>query len=516
MENLIKLQKQLLNQMEEIKEKHPLIENEWSTLIFMNAAYEGKNKWFKDYPYGFNSKTSVNYDVGLAECFLPLESIETKQEFKANYTRRLQRSKWKPLLKETINSFCGILSSYTVKEETLRWLGTEKRQEYLNNVDLEGKDHHSFFSECDRLALLEGWCAVWINSSRVDQQPSNYYEQQQLDYRPYLQVIKRSQIIDFDSTRLPNGQMVLTKLVYEEEIYKNKKKSKRYIEILISRVNIYEEQDNDDKKTQIKLIEENEYDLDYIPIIFYPVNNFSPWELEPPFLDIAEDNRTHYQLYSDYREALHYHSLPLFARIGVLQAGQDPSSLAPLMISPYTVLDLPENGDCKVIETTGSAINLNKEGFKDIEQSVISKALNFIDSGSNMTATEANLRAIQFQANFDVYANQKTSAIFEIFNIFADWMGQSQEGQGIIINDAVFKLTSPELLRLFKELMTEGLLDVETFWKLLDYWGTLPRGIDVTEILEKVNGVIRKNQAPRETVEPNNIEGTNNNNGDRY
>ncbi|MDJ0730668.1 MAG: DUF4055 domain-containing protein [Crocosphaera sp.] len=492
---------------DQINEKHPLIKENWSTFLFLNAAYDGKKRWFKD--YGDNT----DCDLKLAKCFLPLETIETLEEFKSNYSKRLKRSRWKPLLKETIKTFCGILSNYSLTKETISWLNQEKRQEYLDNLDLEGNNHFAFFSECDRLALLEGWCAVWVNFSKADQQPENYYEQQLLDYRSYLQIIKRSQIINFDSTRLNNGQKILTRLVYEEEIYREGKKVKRYIEILRSAVNIYEETKDKSAKTKIELIEENAYDLPYIPIVFYPVNNVNPWENDFPFLDIAEDNRTHYQIYSDYRESLHYHSLPIFARIGVLEPGQDPSSLNPLIISPYAVLDLPSGGDCKVVETSGTAINLNKESLKDIENDVISKALNFIDNSNAMTATEASLRSIQFKANFDVYAAQKTSAISEIFNIVADWSGQEQQNQGIMLNDAIFKLTSPDLIRQFKELMSEGFLDIETFWKLLDYWGTLPKGIDVTEIIKKVNGTIRQDQAFRETIEPENIGVSSNGNG---
>ena len=491
-----------------IDDIHPVIKNQLPTLGFLNAAYKGKQAWFEDYPRTTNKNQGIEkvittqknnsiVDFALAECFLPLEELEREAVYRHKYYYRLRRSRWKPLLKETIKVFCGILSNYIVKEETYSYQA-DKKEEWLNNIDLIGNNHYSFFSKCDRLALLEGWCAVWVNSSMVENPPDNFIEQQKLDYRPYLQIIKRSQITDYQIANLSNGEHFLIKLVYKETVYEEGQEIEQFVEILIGEVNIYRRDDSDKKKYE--LFENKKYDLSYIPIVFYPINNADPFEQEFPLLEIAEDNKVHYQIYSDYRESLHYQSLPVFVRIGLIRNAGDAEGLSPVTISPYAVVDLPENGDLKIVETSGVAINLNKEELKEIEASILSKSLAFLDRSSPMTATEATLRSVQFKASFDVFADQKSSAITEIFKIWADWRGTQLEGQGITINDSIFKLTSPELIREFKDLLSQGFLDLETFWKLLDYWGTLPKGINIEEVLEKVIGKIREDQTPRDTT----------------
>jgi hypothetical protein len=294
--------------------------------------------------------------------------------------------------------------------------------------------------------------------------------------QPYLKIIERKQIIDYE---IKNYQLV--KLIVKEFIYQGHD--------LIERVKVIQpslvfEYIKDEQEYQ--LIGEYPYDLDYIPIVFYPVNTINPFTHELPLLEIAEENRTHYQIGSDYRECLHYKSLPLFVRSGLVEVGGDAASLTPLELTPYSVADVPLQGDIKVVETTGDAIGLNKEELRSIEQGIMEKTLNFMGDNTNMTATEASFRANQQKASYEVYINQKMSAIQEIFAIWLDWENMTLDGEAIAMDTSFLESLSPDFIRELKELVTLNYLDLETFWVILNSAGALPKNVNIMDIINRI------------------------------
>lgn len=450
-------------------EIHPIVKKFIPRLQFTEVCYDGKRRWFEEsvnieeleQGYLINnssslSESSCHVNWQLANLFLPIEESETSNKNKGRYFSRLRRSRWKPLFKTTINNFVGLLSRYTLSQQL------EKIEE-LNDIDLQGKGHYSFFQECDRLALRDGWCAVWCDYAET---------------RPFLKIIERRQIIDYEI-----DDNKLTKLVIKEMVYQGHE--------LVEKIKVIEPslmKEYIKNKSEYDFLEEYPYDLSYIPIVFYPINTINPFKEGLPLLEVAEDNRTHYQIASDYRESLHYKSLPLFVRIGLIEIGGDQVGLTPLELTPHSVADVPLQGDIKVVETTGQAINLNKDALKEIEQEIMEKTLNFLGDNTNMTATEANFRANQQKASYEIYINQKMSAIQEIFVIWFEWENMILEEDAISMDTSFLETLSPEFIRELKEMVTLNYLDLETFWQILKSAGALPKNINIMDVIARVRG----------------------------
>ena len=450
--------------------------NEFSPYLeFSQAAYEGLSAWI------LNGKVT---DDRLAQKMLPPEEKEPKER----YRMRLIRSRWQDFYKRTIEGFSGILSQFTVNPETLNWLSVEEREKQLNNVDLQGSSLQSFLIQADREAMLKGFCAILVEFPR---RPTDIIDnaaiEQEIGLRPYLSLIKREDIINWFVDYDISGALVLKKLIIRRNLARPKGNYgiefyTQYWELMPGNYLVWEVEGE-----KSILVEEIPISLPYIPIVFYPTNQINPFDLKPPLYDLALDNLAHYQIYSDYREMLHFLSLPVFVRKGYATNEGRKDVIPPLILSPAFVADVPLEGDIKIIETSGEGISLNREALADLETGILRRSLEFFSGiTSNMTATEANFRSTQTKANLQLLSSQKQSSVQEIFDLWASWLNIEQQGQGIIIDKSIFKPPlTPQAIQAFSQLVIQGQLDFETFLEILKQGQGLPEGIEINEILER-------------------------------
>jgi hypothetical protein len=233
-----------------------------------------------------------------------------------------------------------------------------------------------------------------------------------------------------------------------------------------------------------KMVFQETMSLPFVPVVFYPNNSNKPFEIEPPLLNVAEANLTHYLLYTKYLESIHYQD-PLYVRTGVANTSDD-RILRPILISPHTVIDLPEGQTLQILETTGEAITLKEKAYKDVEIEIAQEALNFLSSKQPMTATEAGIRGSVSKANLSLYGSDKMSAVNEVFNIWALWERKPlPTDQGITIKEGYWSGISSEMIGRLTELFTLGALPVESLWAILSDSEALP-SLDIQSILDKV------------------------------
>jgi hypothetical protein len=217
-----------------------------------------------------------------------------------------------------------------------------------------------------------------------------------------------------------------------------------------------------------------------IPIVFYPANAIDPFDEPPPLHDLALDNITHYQEWSDYREVRYKCNLPVPVRKGMIA---DPP--APLSIGPNTVVDVPIDGDFYFREPSGVAIADSRQAIVDLESQMLRRSLSFFGSSSNMTVDEVNLRSAQTRSGLLQMAANKESAVQSIFEYWTRWTGEGETG-GISINRSILKTPlSPQAVQVFSDLVVGGLLDTQTFWEILNEGGVLPESATVQEVMER-------------------------------
>ena len=466
-----------------IDSKHPQYEQFESLLRFLTASYEGKQAWYPYEQYSDNGIANLGlvnsdpneYYASIRNIFIPIQTRESPEK----YYGRLKRSSYKKLFKKTVNNFAGLLSQFSIKPDTLSWYSQEQKEAIFNNIDLRGTSFQQFLVDADISALIKGFCAIIVDYTRSGDGSSK---------RPFLTRIDRENIINPSTIFRNDGSMAVDRLVIKRSYYKQDSSDKykvkltdQFVEFIPGNFQVWEKIDG-----TLSIVDEGNTSLPIIPVVFYPNNCNNPLEIDPPLLGIAEANLSHYQLYTDYLESLHYQA-PLYVRTGVASTSDD-RVLTPLLISPHTVIDLAADQTLQILETTGNAINLKKEAYEQIEKEIAQESLNFLGSQQTMTATEANIRGTVSRANLSLYGSDKMSAVNEIFTLWALWENKKPPSdQGIVIKEGYWMGLSPEMIRVLTELFTLGALDIENLWTILSNSGALP-SVDIQAILDKVQG----------------------------
>jgi hypothetical protein len=480
---------------DEIAYQNPLYEEYYPFIYYSELIYRGKSAWW--IPTISGSDNLGLWDATLAKLMLP----QFEKEAIADYKGRLARSRWQPFYADTIKGISGLLTNFSIKPDTLSYFKDEQRSDRLNDVDMEGSSLSAFFLSCDCLALRDGFCAVLVQRPVKPESVITAAQKNMMNLRTYLVVYERSRVINWE---YGNDKKTLVRLILEREDYRTvgtyqQEKYKEYIEITPDEYLIWSIEE-DGKKNKAVLSDRVINELGYIPVVFYAVNTKNPFCLMPPLYAIAENNVHHYQVYSDYRETLHFLAHPIIVRKGLIQNVHDRESAPPLILGSKQVQDVPENGDITVVTIPQDGATLNRDGAQEIKADILEQIFGFVgNTQSTMTATEAGLRATTTQANLKIYASQKESAIEEIFAIWSDYDRQERiRGQGILLNKSIFQILTPQMIGEYKDLLINNYLDLQSFWEIMGQVGGLPEGTDPSVILERLGASQEfNNNAPR-------------------
>lgn len=415
-------------------------------------------------------------DGGKAVRYLPKAKKEPDEE----YHNRLIRSRWVNFFKTAIQGFQGLLTDFEILPDAPSSL-----LDSINNVDLQGASLRSLLSRADALSLRDGFCAVIVEYPR---RPNIASAADELAYpmRPYLCLVERRDIVNWSIVNNRLEMLVVRRMASEPDgLYA----STPVEQFWVMRPGYYQVYEIKDIDTQLISALVDEADLrspdgslfPEIPVVFYPTNTINPFDELPPLHDLALDNITHYQEWSDYREVRYKCNLPVPVRKGMLS---DPP--APLAIGPNSVVDVPVDGDFYFREPSGVAIADTRQAIIDLEIQMLKRSLSFFGGEGNMTATEAELRSAQTKSGLFQMASDKESAVQSILQYWTRWTGEDKVG-GIAVNRSILKAPlSPQAVQVFSDLVVSGLLDRETFWEILNEGGVLPESLTVQAMVERV------------------------------
>lgn len=483
---------------------NPFVRDIYPNLEFVWACYKGKKAWFNDALYQPSDYSRLN----LLRRMLPINQSELEDGKSDNfpkdcrfnpYFQRLSRSRWFNFFHDAVNGLAGMMGRFAVKENTLGWLSDRERKSVFNDVDLRGHSLFSFKTKADQLVLRDGFCAV-----KVDSMPA----QMGID-RPYLSLIERKDIINYlidcEDLAAPLKMFAFKRIVCREKGAFGQGYVEQAVVYRLGRVDVYErniEAQGIDtvpgllppakKNNPYKPVKSIQYDFPTIPIDIYPSLGLSHelFAREPELLDIAEDNRIHYQLWSEYRESLFFKHSPIIVRKGYIERSADPNTLAPILVSAGSVQDIQQNDDMFMLEPSGESAGAYKAAITDIHQSILSRTLDYLGESSSyeMTATEAAFRSRQAQSRLETVTTNIESSWQNIFDLWARWQPRVAipEDQGIAVNRSILRRFDSETLRQFKEMVAENLIDVRSFWEIVTASMELPDNVSVDTILERL------------------------------
>lgn len=403
--------------------------------------------------------------------------IQWEKEPNTAFESRQKRTLFQNFFKAAVNGFPGFLSDIRNTENLYPGL-----QKYIEDVDGCGTDFKSFMWEADLKVIRDGYCGILVDAPKSTGIKTLADLKKVTFPRPYLVLINRENILNgFESKERLTFKEYITKPIgeYGSHCYPQFKTlyndGSYKVEVILTK----------DDVPYKKLIEEGVTSLKRMPLFLYSATDINPIKAVPPLLNLAEKNEAYYQLYSEYREAIHKMNNPTAVRIGLVHQGQtDFSDVPPLVLGANTAVDVPVGGDFKFEEPNGKALGTDREELDKLEASMHLDTLRFATTdNTNKTATQATLESTSSQATLSGMATLKESMIEAVADLWAEFMGDPGKGGTCVVSkDMMVMPLESQDMAVLANLATQNQLSTITLLEILSQGKRLPQ--DVTPALE--------------------------------
>lgn len=451
-----------------------------STLSLAAAAYSGNLLLLLD---------CWNNLEGRERAYLPKEVKEPPQAWNDRIRRTTFDNRFEPAIKD----YAGLLSVFTLNDDTAQSIVDNQ-----NNIDQMGNDLWTFFHEVDQYCFRDGWCGVMVEFPPEDPNINSQADLLESDRRPYLVLIDRRDILNWQTTKI-NGKPQLTRATIRETRLEPDgdygEKEAVYYRVLVPGEYLVFQIVENKGEAQLFLIEQGTTSLVEIPLVYYSVTESGLFNAKAPFLNLAKLNIEHFQKRSQLNEVLRKCNLPVPVRRGLINQLDDLKKAPPLVIGPNSVLDIPKDGDFYFAEPSGVAIAASKDDIKDIEAAMDRMTLQFLTSGEHQkTATEVLLDSTKTSANLKGVARRKESAMQQIFKLWVAYTGET-DGGGITQDESLLSIPlTPEQVDKLESLATQGLISHRTLLLLLQAGKVLPRQFDIDAEVAMTENVQQKDE----------------------
>ena len=323
--------------------------------------------------------------------YLPQKQAESS----AAYKDRLAQSTLYNKMLDTINTVAGKLFAKPITANE----GFEG-EEFLQSVDLEGRDITRFAHDVTVDALQPGVSYIQVDHPSVEQGLTRA-QLSAMGVRPYFIMVKSENLLSFEY-RLVGAQLQLTRANIMES-RTSSDVDNEFKEVTTQQVRVYRVQDVmvDDAPVQRMTFEvwrqnkDEKWELaegptvssiDFIPIVPLYTSRTGFMTGRPPYRDIADLNIRHWQSRSSQDHILDFSRFPMLFAKGLKQ--RDDGDETAVGANVMLLGEADENSDAKYIEPGGAAIQAGADDLKNIEDQMdaLSKQVLTRKSG-NITAT---------------------------------------------------------------------------------------------------------------------------------
>jgi hypothetical protein len=455
-------------------------------LEFVSDIYEGRSLWYRPNGYG----SGVILDSIKASQYLPPEADETDQD----YVSRLSRSYFQRFFRNAIQSFVGYLSSFSLIEDNIHPTFLQS----LENIDLKGNNLTAFLRKADIKAIKDKTCFIYVEFPKRPAIASAY-EGRQLNLRPYLVLIDRKNVINWqlgeDNTTL---EMVTIREYYYEKVGTYGKTLKvRYRVIHQGSYELFTIDDGD-----VILTEEGIISLPQIPLIPYSVlvEEDDHFLGDPPLYDLAELNLKHFQKTSEKDEVMHKCNIPILS----LNPNNPASTIGKLNLATKNTKDEPTeppkisvgantclwNVNAQFIEPSGTAIAATQADIEKLEYALEKQTLSFLTWGNDVqrTATEIMGASAPVQANLASLAKSKESAVQQVcwyWNQYYDnFIPRESIGTIEVDKEILSRVIFRASTAIYEKMREKGDLSLTSYLHLLKQSRILPPTFNIENEME--------------------------------
>lgn len=429
--------------------------------------------------------------------YLPQEDSEPARA----YNNRVGRTRFDNRYEPAIKGHAGLLSDFTLNQDVAPSLEAAKE-----NIDQQGNDIITFFTQLDEIVLRDGGAAILVEHppKPVDEEGNSLIQsaadQQEYGLRPYLVAIDRRNILNWDVVVI-NGKPRINRVTIREthkvsEGAFGSKQTVRYRVLRPGRYDVYEIVQGQGKWSVQRIAElSGTTDLEVVPLVWYSVTATDKvFEAKVPFLNLAGLNIEHFQKRSSLNEVLHKCNMPVPVRQGYVTKQASDKPMPKLVIGPNSVVDVPVDGKFYFAEPTGNAIAATQGDILKLEGSMDRVSLAFLTGGeAAKTATEVVMDSSQTQCTLKGMARRKESVVQQIFALWVKYTGE-QEGGGIKVNESVLQApANPQEVQTILDSMGVRISNRLGLMMLLQRkW--LPPNTDIEVELNQIDGIDQQRQ----------------------
>jgi len=205
----------------------------------------------------------------------------------------------------------------------------------------------------------------------------------------------------------------------------------------------------------------------------------------PCLQGLAEENVNHWQLFSDYKNCLHFNLSPtvVFEKCG------DAEGVDKVAIGSRRGLIVPGDGTAKILETSGSALGAGREELERSEARMRNQAMEpFVQKTGTPTATYSGISESHSKAKIISDVRTLELAYRQAIGYAYRWVGleMPDDFSVNIFDDFSLAVKSDADLKLFLEMYDRGVIDDETLLEEVRRRGIFDEGTTVEEIMNRV------------------------------
>jgi len=420
-----------------------------------------------------------------AQKYLPQWPAEDKDSYK----ERLATATLFPAYARTVSVLTGKPFSKPVK------IGEDvpaRIQEWLEDVDLEGRNLHAFAADLCAEGLGHGLCGILVDCP-PNPTAKTVADEREAGVRPYFVHIHHGQILGWQTEKIKGG-MKLTQLRLLEavEVPDGEFATKIIEQVRVlepGKWTVYRKTRTDDKDSWVAS-EAGTTTLQVIP--FVPIYGLRKDFMvgAAPMLELAHANVEHWQSKSDQQTILHV------ARVPVLFTKDIGADVQITVGSGTFIRATGEHADAKYVEHSGKAIEAGRVSILDLEDRMrqIGAELLVIKPGN---ITEAQTLADNEPGMCDLQRiiESLEDGLDQALDLMGQWVGEKNSGHVTLYKDFGAATLAEASAELLYKMRSSGSLSLETLLSECKRRGILSPEIDIPSEIQRA-----KADAPEETT----------------
>lgn len=403
---------------------------------------------------------------GAGQDYLPLHPEETSR----GWNDRLENNVLFNYYEITLDQLAGKPFAEPVS------LGTDIPQElldHLEDIDLQGNNIDAFGYEWFRDGLRGAVSCVLVefpnpDEEVVDPDTGEIRDRTRLDdiregLRPYWVQVPLERIL-YARTERVNGVETISHVRIEEEATI----TNGFIDDTVPQIRVLEpglvqlwqKEDNNKSNSRWVVVDEWETGLDFVPMVPFYTDREAPFMGRPLLDDLAFLNIRHWQSMSDQIRALTVARFPMLVIKGLYENEQGL-----IRVGPEQAIALPEGGDARWLESTGSAIQQGRDELSDLEERMSAYGAQVLRKRPAVqTATARVLDTTEAMSVIQAAAVSFQSAMEQALLYHAIWLGLDNGGTLKVRTDfSGVEDSSQQVLISLKEAQATRIISTEAY-----------------------------------------------------